>query len=110
MVTLADVPRDFLSEGDRQALEINGVVNRATDGRRLLASEFGIEVKTEAGRENLRRAQAETPQERDGIRGVDFVYPSIARGVLDPNAAVRGAQPASAVATQQTNAPSRPQA
>ena len=97
MVTLAAPDPNFLCEGDRQALEVNGVVNSATTGRQLLASDFGIEVKTEQGRENLRRAQAQTTQEREGIRGVDFVYPSVARGVLAADAPVRGAQPASAV-------------
>jgi hypothetical protein len=96
-VTLATPDPDFLCEGDRQAMEINGVVNSATTGRQLLASDFGIEVKTEQGRENLRRAQEQTAQEREGIRGVDFVYPSVARGVLAADAPVRGAQPASAV-------------
>jgi hypothetical protein len=96
-VTLAAPDPNFLSEGDRQALEVNGVVNSGTTGRELLASDFGIEVKTEQGRENLRRAQEQTTQEREGIRGVDFVYPSIARGVLAADAPVRGAQPASAV-------------
>jgi hypothetical protein len=96
-VTLATPDPNFLCEGDRQALEINGVVNSATTGRQLLASDFDIEVKTEQGRENLRRAQAQTAQEREGIRGVDFVYPSVARGVLAADAPVRGAQPAAAV-------------
>jgi len=96
-VTLATPDPNFLCEGDRQALEINGVVNSATNGRQLLASDFGITVKTEQGRENLRRAQAQTMEEREGIRGVDFVYPSVARGVLAADAPVRGAQPASAV-------------
>ena len=97
LVTLAAPDPNFLCEGDRQALEINGVVNSATTGRQLLASDFDITVKTEQGRETLRRAQAQTAQEREGIRGVDFVYPSVARGVLAADAPVRGAQPASAV-------------
>jgi hypothetical protein len=95
-VTLATPDPNFLCEGDRQALEINGVVNSATSGKQLLASDFGVTVKTEQGRENLKRAQAQTTQEREGIRGVDFVYPSVARGVLAADAPVRGAQPASA--------------
>lgn len=97
-VTLAAPDPKFLCEGDRQALEVNGVVNSSLTGRQLLASDFGIKVKTEQGQENLRRAQAETSEERAGIRGVDFVYPSVARGVLAADAPVRGAQPASAVA------------
>jgi hypothetical protein len=97
LVTLAAPDPNFLSEGDRQAMEINGVVNSAVTGRELLASDFGITVKTEEGRRNLERAQARTPQERAGIRGVDFVYPSVAPGVLAADAPVRGAQPASAV-------------
>lgn len=97
MVTLAAPAPDFLSEGDRQAMEINGVVNRATDGRELLASDFGIDVKTEQGRANLERAQARKAEGRTAIRGVDYVYPSVAPGVLDVDAPVRGAQPASAV-------------
>lgn len=81
-----------LSEGERQDLEINGVTNSPFDGRRLLASDFGIEPTTDWGRENLRREQERRERERgEGIEGVDYIYPSIRPGVLAPEAQTRGA-------------------
>lgn len=85
-----------LSEGERQDLEINGVANDPNGGGLLLASDFGVEVKTEAGRialENAtkRRDGDKSAEGGEGIEGVDFVYPSVARGVLAEDAPVRGA-------------------
>lgn len=84
-----------LSEGERQDLEMNGVANDPNGGGLLLASDFGVEVKTEAGRTALENAVKRRDGDRavdggDGIEGVDFVYPSVARGVLAEDAPVRG--------------------
>lgn len=88
-----------LTEGERQALESEGVINSAFNGRQLLADDFGIEPKTEAARERLRLARAEVDagRGRQSIPGVTHVYPSIEPGRLDPAATVRGAVPMSAV-------------
>ncbi len=86
-----------LSEGDRQALRVAGVVTNPATGKLELASDHGIEVVTVDGRAALERAQKDRAEGRGAIRGVDFVYPSVAPGVLAPEAVVRGAQPASAV-------------
>lgn len=92
-----------LSEGERQALEISGVVADPHGGGQLLASDYDIEVKTEDGRRALAAAEHDRAAlgdaekaHRQGVRGVDFVYPSVAPGVLAPDAAVRGAQPETA--------------
>lgn len=96
LVTFAGRPQfrngTQLSEGERQALEINGVVSDPHGGGLLLASDFGVEVITEGGRKALEREQQrrETPA-RAGIPGVDYVYPSVAPGVLAEDAPVRGA-------------------
>lgn len=91
-------PAFGLSEGERQALIMNGVVNSAFDGSLILASDHGIEPVTEIGRKNLAHASKVVIEEqRKAIRGVDFVYPSAAPGVLAEGAEVRGAQPADAV-------------
>jgi len=103
-VTMVGRPEFGLSEGERQALEANGVANSAFDGRLLLADDYGIEVKTDLARRNIEHAREAAAKANAGtgaIWGVDFVYPSVAPGVLDPEAVqrgdVRGAQPASAV-------------
>lgn len=83
-----------LSEGERQALATEGVITDASNGAPLLASDYGVEVVTEAGRARLAEFQNRREEHRSAIRGVDYVYPSIEPGRLDPTAAVRGAQPA----------------
>lgn len=89
-VTFAGRPAFGLSEGERQDLEINGVAADPHGGGQILASDHGVEVKTEGGRERL--ANAEKAREpRKGIEGVDYVYPSVAPGVLAEDAPVRGA-------------------
>ncbi len=101
LVTFASRPNfrsgTKLSEGERQALEIAGVVADPHGGGQLLASDFGVEVKTEGGRAALAAAEADRAKSGDakraGIQGVDFVYPSVAPGVLAQDAPVRGAQP-----------------
>lgn len=89
-----------LSEGDRQALEIAGVISSGIDGKRMFADDYGIEVKTPDGRDRLARERAKGDAAVQGIEGVTHVYPSVAPGVLADDAPVRGAQPASAVQSE----------
>lgn len=51
--------KPVLSEGERQELELSGVTRSAFGGGDLLADDYGIEVKTEEGRERLARARAQ---------------------------------------------------
>jgi hypothetical protein len=78
-----------LSEGARQELLINGqtnvggVMRSRTDVRRLLGKD----------QQNVDLGTAEPPaglpkvQERSKVRGVDFVYPSVEPGFIDPDLA-----------------------
>jgi len=99
-VTFAASPPFKLSEGDRQALEINGVATDTFTGKQLLADDFGIDVKTDEGKAALERARQARGKSGDdpvhsaaGIEGVTHVYPSVAPGVLAKDAPVRGAVP-----------------
>lgn len=82
-----------LSEGDRQELEIRGVVNI---GGRLMTTE---EVRAamdgaDGGQEDVEIADAPEETRVDpgvlqqvtgpGVRGIDYVYPSVERGYIDP--------------------------
>jgi hypothetical protein len=82
-----------LSEGDRQELEIRGVVN--INGRLMTKAD----VEAELGENQQRVEIADAPEgtkvdprtlqqvrERaaNPVRGVDFVYPSVAPGKIDP--------------------------
>lgn len=92
-VTFPTRPAFGLSEGERQALEVEGVTNSPFTGERLLASDHGVDVITDAGRARLAKAQAGAGRggDREGIEGVDYVYPSASPGVLADDAPVRGA-------------------
>jgi hypothetical protein len=79
-----------LSEGDRQELEIRGVINY---GGRVMTKADVEKAMREAGQEGVEIADA--PAETKvavgpnvdtgpGVRGIDFVYPSVARGQIDP--------------------------
>lgn len=82
-----------LSEGDRQELEIRGVVNV---GGRLMTKADVEEAMAVAGQRGVTIADApeatkvsdqvlgDAAARGDGIRGVDYVYPSVAAGKLDP--------------------------
>ena len=89
-VTFVDRPPYPLSEGERQALITEGVISSPFNGRQMLASDYDLEVTTDAGRERLAAVQAKSEGDRQGIRGVDYVYPSVAPGVLADDAPVRG--------------------
>lgn len=74
-----------LSEGDRQELVIHGQVNI---GGRMRSRE---EIKSMLGdkQRNVDLGQADPPAAptevgRQGVPGVDFVYPSVEPGYLDP--------------------------
>lgn len=80
-----------LSEGERADLELYGVARDPFTGGQILASDHGVDVKTKEGRANLARAQARPDRDpRPAREGVDFVYPSVAPGVLADDAPVRG--------------------
>jgi hypothetical protein len=80
-----------LSEGDRQELEIRGVV--AIGGRLMTKAEVE-EAMAEAGQKGVTIKDApeetrvqitkDTPGIGPGVRGIDYVYPSVERGKIDP--------------------------
>lgn len=80
-----------LSEGDRQELEIRGVV--AINGRLMTKAEVeeamaaagqrGVKIK-DAPAETAVPVTATTPGRGKGIEGVDYIYPSVERGKIDP--------------------------
>jgi hypothetical protein len=85
-----------LSEGDRQELEIRGVVN--INGRMMTKAEVQAAMsKAGAGQEDVEIADAPEGTRVDttllegftgpGVRGIDFVYPSVERGYIDPKIA-----------------------
>lgn len=82
-----------LSEGDRQELEIRGVINYG--GRAMTKDDVEAEM-VKAGQRGVEIADApaETRIELGpeiatgpGVRGIDYVYPSVARGKIDPDVA-----------------------
>jgi hypothetical protein len=80
-----------LSEGDRQELEIRGVVNI---GGRLMTTAEVREALADAGEDGVKVADAPEGTRVDpallpdvtgpGVRGIDYVYPSVERGFIDP--------------------------
>jgi hypothetical protein len=80
-----------LSEGDRQELEIRGAV--VINGR-LMTKEDVVKAMADAGQRGVKIADAppetklqitdDTPGRGKGIQGVDFIYPSVERGKIDP--------------------------
>ena len=80
-----------LSEGDRQDLELYGVINYG--GRQLTKADVEAEM-AKAGQRGVEIADAPdaTRVQVDparmaagpGQRGIDFVYPSVERGLIDP--------------------------
>jgi hypothetical protein len=82
-----------LSEGDRQELEMRGTVNvggrmRTADEVRDMMGERGADVPIGEPSEALdRRGDVQGQRVNAGIPGVDFVYPSVAPGVIDPSVA-----------------------
>lgn len=73
--------RPFLSEGERQDLELNGVTNSPFTGERLTAEGEGVEQVRDAQVADLPPVRTASTQ---GVEGFDYVYPSVAPGVLDP--------------------------
>ncbi|SCF22654.1 hypothetical protein [Micromonospora mirobrigensis] len=82
--------RPFLSEGERQELETYGVTNSPFTGQRLQADEVRAELATSDDQQGVEIGEAapglarEVPptRERTPIEGVDYVWPSVAPGVL----------------------------
>lgn len=80
-----------LSEGDRQELEIRGVV--AINGRLMTKAEVE-QAMADAGQRGVTIKHApeatkvpvteDTAGRGPGIEGVDFIYPSVERGKIDP--------------------------
>jgi hypothetical protein len=77
-----------LSEGERQELEIYGVVNiggrqYTTEQVRAQLGDRYRNVEIKDAPESTRRQPANVVKTA-GVRGIDFVYPSVAPGRIDP--------------------------
>jgi hypothetical protein len=89
---VAPVHRFFLTEGDRQELELYGVAN--INGRRMTTEEVRAELAKSDTQSGVEIADADPALSRAGdvagqraasaVPGVDFVYPSVAPGKIDP--------------------------
>jgi hypothetical protein len=73
--------RPFLSEGERADLELNGVTNSPFTGERLNAAAEGVDMVRDPQVADLPPVRTQPTQ---GVEGFDYVYPSVAPGVLDP--------------------------
>jgi hypothetical protein len=82
-----------LSEGDRQELEAHGAVNI---GGRMMTKDDVVKAMAAAGQKGVEIADAPEatridasalPGRGPGIAGIDFVYPSVERGKIDPKVA-----------------------
>lgn len=81
-----------LSEGDRQELEIRGVIN--IGGRLMTRAEVLAELRKSKDQRKVKVAEAPEGTRVDvsmikkatgpGVAGVDYVYPSVERGKIDP--------------------------
>lgn len=76
-----------LSEGDRQTLEMQGWINYR--GRVMTTAEVLDALGPDQQNVEIADAPAGAPKpppesQRAGIPGVDFVYPSVAPGQIDP--------------------------
>lgn len=80
-----------LSEGERQELEITGVINKGgramtkedVEAEMAAAGQTGVTIR-DAPAETKIPVDANTPGRGPGIRGFDYVYPSVERGKIDP--------------------------
>lgn len=85
---MVPVHRFAVSEGERQELELYGV---ATVGGRLMSTEevrkaaaaVGLAIEIKDAAPGLKR-ELPVRVERGGVYGVDYVYPSVAPGLIDP--------------------------
>jgi hypothetical protein len=74
-----------LSEGDRQELVQRGVVN--IGGRRMTREDVAAELSVDQLDVELGDAtpvDAPAPARTGAVEGVDFIYPSVAPGLIDP--------------------------
>jgi hypothetical protein len=84
-------PVPYLTEGDRQELLSRGVVNSAGGGGRVTLTTAadlfpGVDLSdaTDAAREAADAEDTAVAERGDGRRGFDYVYPSVAPGLIDP--------------------------
>jgi hypothetical protein len=80
-----------LSEGDRQELEIRGVVNI---GGRMWTRDEALAAMADGSQSGVEIAEAPEGTRVDldampgitgpGVRGVDYIWPSVERGKIDP--------------------------
>lgn len=87
----APVAEPYLTEGDRQELLLHGVTNNASGGGRVTLTtareQFPDADLADASDEAEAAAVAHDEEVADrgaGIRGFDYVYPSVRPGVIDP--------------------------
>lgn len=75
-----------LSEGDRQELAVRGIVN--IGGRAMTREDVEAELGEDQQGVDLGDAEPpvgfQRPAERSAIRGVDYVWPSVEPGKIDP--------------------------
>jgi hypothetical protein len=87
--TYAPSQQFALSEGDRQELVQRGVVN--IGGRRMSREQVAAALPDSYANVDLGTAEPADGDlqdaERSKIRGVDFVYPSVEPGLIDPKVA-----------------------
>ena len=80
----------MLTEGARQELEMYGV---ATINGRQYTREEALAAAEAAGQTGIEIAEPSVarkptaPVQRGAVRGVDYVYPSVAPGLIDPEVA-----------------------
>lgn len=97
-----------VSEGERQELEMYGVAavngrTMTTDEVRKAAAAVGLAIEIKDAKPGTARTVPPRPK-REGVLGVDFVYPSVAPGQIDP--AVAGTPGINGPAAPSTAAPS----
>lgn len=81
-----------LSEGDRQELEMRGVVNiggrlltkAQVEQRMAAAGQRGVTIDDAPDATKVDQRIIDQAERGAGTRGVDFVYPSVAPGQIDP--------------------------
>jgi hypothetical protein len=105
----APTQRFQLSEGDRQELAMRGVVN--VGGRMMTRDEVAAELESDQLDIDLGEGEPATDvpplRPRSAIPGVDFVYPSVEPGKIDPAVAGTPGINGPAADTRDTDTPTR---
>ena len=88
---IVPVHRFAVSEGERQELEMYGVATvngrlMSTEEVRKAAAAVGLAIVIKDAAPELKR-ELPVRVEREGVYGVDYVYPSVAPGLIDPRVA-----------------------